>query len=180
MKKTLTIATLALCYASYAQMPDMAPPKEMANLNWLLGTWTGNQEYSMGEPGAKPEKGSAKITFKKALGGRFINGDHDMMMMGMKMTGTAMLTYDPSKKVWREYWFDSMTPEVLAFTGGPVNGEYVLTSEPVAMNGMPETRYRASYAHKAGKMVFKLQMQAGENWQTIVTGTYTKVAAKKR
>ena len=178
MKRTLTLAACAVACVAFAkqqEMMDMTPPKELKMASWLLGSWTGNEVYTM-EPGAKPEKGKATVKGQWALGGRYLEGKHNMTVGGMKMEGRNLMTYDPAKKEWIAYWFDSAAPGAMKMTRTVTDKMATMTSEPMEMPGMPGMQVMRATWTKTGakKMHFVLSMKAGDKWNTFMTGDYIR------
>lgn len=106
-------ATLAGCQQPGQNMPamqDMKPPPrapEMAHLDKWIGTWNGTSQFKM--PGSdKTTSGTGQNTVTSVCDGRYVmeQMDGDMGDMG-KMSMIGMYTWDPAKKKYRAWWFDS-------------------------------------------------------------------------
>ena len=175
MTSLMTALVLAVAIAP-AQDPMMpAPPAELKNLAWMLGDF--NADLKMYEPGqteGAPMPGST--TAKMSLGDVYIESRFEADMGGMKMTGLQMTTYDPAKKQYVAWWFDSMAPGVLELRGKLTGQVLVLKSEPIEIPGMPgKHAFRATYGLKgAGKYLFRLEMNSGEGFYKMMEGMMTK------
>lgn len=93
--------------AACTDMKAPARAKEMEMLDKWVGTWTSTTQCKMTGMD-KDTNGTAKSTITSACDGRFVmeQMEGDMGEMG-KMTGVAMYTWDPAKKHYRTWWFDS-------------------------------------------------------------------------
>jgi hypothetical protein len=152
---------------------DMKPPKEMSLAAFLLGNWTGSMTfYDQG----KTTKSTGTIVGKRALGGRYVSSDHTYRMGGMTMTGMHLLTYDPSEKAWKAWWFDSAAPGAMELTGDFSGNKLVMTSKPTPIPGMPNpASFRATWVKvSAKKLDFTLEMKGGETWGKVIVGSYSK------
>lgn len=152
---------------------DLAPPKELANLDWILGKWTGSHTFA--EPGGKASRSKADMTFDRYLAKRFVRGSFSGVVGGMKMEGVHLTTYDPNSKSWKGWWFDSIESGVMEVDGTLKNGVLTQVSKPIEMPGMGPQTYRTTYTKvDARHLKFKLEVKSGAGWTTMMEGSYTK------
>lgn len=171
------IVALLLCSAVWAgaQAPDMSPPKEMKDMAWYVGEWTGEMKlYMPGSNDAMSAKGTMKVSM--ALGGRFVRAEHTYDMPGMgQMTGLDLTTYNPATKEWHTHWFDSMSVSPMHFVGKREGDKTVAICKGYEMEGMGKTDYRATYSRVSdSKTTFVLEMKMGDSWSKLMEATYTK------
>jgi hypothetical protein len=83
-----------------------------------------------------------------------------------------MTSYDPAKKEYVAWWFDSMAPGVLEMRGQLTGQVLVLKSQPIEIPGMPgKHAFRATYGLKgSGKYLFRLEMNSGEGFYKMMEG----------
>lgn len=157
-----------------AQMMGSKPPAELAKVNFMLGTYRGTETMSgMGGP---PTKTQSTITTVKKLNGHYYSGEHVMKMKQGKMEGMHMLTYDPAKKAYVAYWFDSEAAGAMEMTGNFVGKSLVMTSKAMEMPGMGRQTFRATWTPSGTRaMTFKLEAMGQDGkWATFITGNYRK------
>jgi hypothetical protein len=176
MNTILVTVLLATAVAGPAQDPMMpAPPAELKALNWMLGDF--NTDLKMYEPGqaeGMPMPGT--VSAKMSLGDVYIESRFEADMGGMKTTGLQMTTYEPAKKEFVAWWFDSMAPGVLELRGKLTGQVLVLVSKPIEIPGMPgKHAFRATNGLKGpGKVLFRLEMNSGQGWYKMMEGMMTK------
>jgi hypothetical protein len=175
MTLLVTALVLATSFAP-AQDPMMpAPPAELKAISWMLGDYTTDLKmYEPGQTEGVPVPGTT--TAKMSLGDVYIESRFEADMGGMKMTGLQMTSYDPAKKQYVAWWFDSMAPGVLEMRGSLTGQVLVLKSEPIEIPGMPgKHAFRATYGLKgAGKYLFRLEMNSGQGFYKMMEGMMTK------
>ncbi len=154
--------------------PMMPPPKELKALYFMKGEW--DADLKMFEPGKPPLPFKGTVKTGDALRGMWIETRHDSDMGGMPMQGLQMTSYDPGKKKYMAYWFDSVGPGGLELWGSLKGQTLVLTSDRVEIPGMPgKHAFRATTSLKgAGKLLFRLEMNSGKGWHPMIEGTMTK------
>src|SRR5262245_60540422 len=86
------------------------PGPEHAALKKLEGTWDATVKGPGGE-----SKGT--MTWKTTLGGLWLSADFKGDFGGMQFAGHGMTGYDPRKKKYVDYWFDSMSASSMTFEG---------------------------------------------------------------
>lgn len=105
----------AITVAVVLSVPGMAqePPKpgpEHKVLKKMEGSWDTTMKF-----GGMESKGS--MTYKMELGGLWLIGSLESDLGGQKFSGKGLDTYDPAKKKYIGYWFDSMSATPLAMEG---------------------------------------------------------------
>lgn len=171
MKLLTSLLFVITCCAGIAQMGP--PPAELAKLADWVGTWKGTEKmHGMGgDPVATP----ATIVNAMSLGGRYLEGRHSGEMAGTKFEGLHMCTYDPDKKTFVAFWFDSTVAGALELSGNFVGSKLVMESKAVTIPGMDGPQFfRAEWELKDKTLNFNLFGKQGEKWEKVIEGTYTK------
>ena len=169
MRKLATITAILIAITANAQMMGGKPPAEMSKVGFFTGTWTGKETY--GGMGA-PTTVSGTFVGKKILKGRYIQDMHRTAPSKMGTTeGMHLLTYDPTKKSYVAYWFDSEAPNGMKITGNFV-GKSLVMSGTEEMEGMGPVQFRATWTHSGNTLTFKLEAQMGGKWSTFIDGKY--------
>ncbi|MEA2553150.1 MAG: hypothetical protein QOJ65_1326 [Fimbriimonadaceae bacterium] len=146
------------------------PTEELNKVDFLLGDWTG-EESMMGQ------KSTSKTHSEWALGGRYVrtNVTYQMGPAAPPVEGMHMLTYDPDKKVYTAWWYDSAAPNVMSMKGNFEGDKLVLISDPTPMPNMPDAIFRSTWWKKGDKgLGFTLDIKEGDKWITMVDGDYKK------
>ena len=170
------LLTSAAAYAAQDMMQLPPVPKEFAQANFFLGKWQGTEKVS--GMGGAPTTAKATMVGTKTLDGRYIQSMHTMDMGKMgKMEGMHLLSFDPFKKKFMAYWFDSSAPGVMEMSGGFTGNKLIMVSKPVEIPGMPgKMVMRASWTKVNAKQIeFRLESQQGKSWSPMISGSFRKV-----
>ena len=121
LRWSFVVALAGIVVAPAVQAQE--PPKELALLKKLEGTW----EATMKAEGAE-SKGT--MTYKMEVGGMWLVGNCEGDFGGMKFTGKGLDSYDPNKKKYISIWVDSMSTS-------PMNSEgtFDAATKTMTMNG---------------------------------------------
>jgi len=176
--KSLIVAAALIGSTAFAgqgmQMPP--PPPELQKVAFMTGKWAGTMKiYGMGP---NPSNGKASIVAKKTMDNRYIQADHVMSMGQMgKMEGMHLLSFDPFKKAFVAFWFDSSSPGVMEMTGNFQGTSLIMISKPTSIPGMPEPMtMRSTYVKQSNtRYTFKLEHKQGDKWAPMITGEYRKI-----
>jgi len=176
---TILVSTVLLSGMALAQenppMPEMKPPKELEKLHAFVGTWKGKEKHF--EPGnTTPIEVDSTVTNTLALGGHFIRGDYKTSIPGMgEFLGMQMISYDPAKKKYLIYWFDSMSDFGLRGESTSTGPSFVFVSDEFEMPGMGKTKMRITMTTvSATAFNMSVEMQMGPQWHKFLEGSYTK------
>lgn len=171
----LLVFSAALSVAQEDPSMMMPPPPELNQLWFLLGDFEGPIKMSM-NPGAPPLETQAKVKAVKTLGGMWLELFHSFDMEGTEMTGRMLLTYEPSKKKYVSYWFDSAAPGAMTMTGSVKGQTLIMISDPVEMPGMPgKVTFRATWSMKSATDVkFVLEMKTAGKWGVFIESVYSR------
>lgn len=161
-------------------MPPM-PTAELAKMEVFLGTWSGEEVLNFPQ---MPPNTKTKSTFvtKKVLGGRFFMSTYksgwEMDGKWVDFEGMSLSTYDPVKKSYREWWFDSDGAASESKGRWADDKTYVAESSGEMMGQSYQSRGTTKIVSST-KHVMKMEMDMGEGWFTAMEGTYTKQAPAK-
>ncbi len=157
----------------HAQAPEPSLiPTEVSRLAFLLGDWSGEEEFIMMGQSTK-SKGVLQGT--KAVGGRYVQLKQSYQMDSDRLEGMNLFTFDPGAKKYRGWWFDQLSGEAVELRGDFEGEKLILTSQPAPLPGSPEkVVLRATYWLQEAKLKFVLEMQLGPNWEKMISATYDK------
>lgn len=150
------------------------PPKEMADLAFMVGKWTckGNGVSQTGT--MQPMTGHSTISMK--MDGRWLCMENEDNLEGYgKLTGQVLLSYEENSKKWVGTYVDSQSALILQFKGDLKDGKLTLNTEETEMEGMGKMSFEVVYEKKSDKeFVLTVSIVAGGQKQTAMTNTYTK------
>ncbi len=104
-------ATIAKAWQDFATPGAMHKWMEKTN-----GTWEGEVSQWM-DPAAPPTKAKATNVQSTVLGGRYVVGKFNSMMMGQPFSGMSTMGYDNAKKIFVSSWIDDMGTGIVRMTG---------------------------------------------------------------
>lgn len=173
MMKSMLAATLLLAAGLIqAQVPNMEPPVELKQLDWMMGTWVcPNMKMEM--EGMAME---GPMTYKLERSGQFIKGSSTWDAEGMKMTDEGFIGWDAEKNKFISWTFTNMAP-VPRIEWGEVRGDSVIwTSEPWSVDpAAPPTQSRATITKVSPTQAkFVLEFKGGDEWQKVAEATFSK------
>jgi hypothetical protein len=165
------LAVLGVVGGAFAQAPSMDSAPELKKLDWYIGKWSGKVKWTM--PGM-PEAEEA-MSFTNTWDGQFLKSTSVMDMMGMKMTESSYLGWNPKEKRYESYTFTNFAPTP-RIEHGEMKGEntMVFTSLPWDVGGM-EMSSRATLVKKSDTEVsFVLEFKMGDKFEKAGEGTFKK------
>lgn len=177
MRKSLLAIIALMGTSAFAGQGMQVPPvpKEFAKVAFMSGTWSGNLKiYGMGP---NPTPGTSRVVCKRTLDNRYLQSNHVMSMGQMgKMEGMHLISFDPIKKVFVAFWFDSSSPGVLEVSGNFNGSVLTMVSKPTVIPGMPDPMtMRAIYDKRSDKhYIFRLESKQGTTWKPMIVGEYRK------
>lgn len=173
MKLARLIGFVSLAFAATAAIAQMPAeiPKELKDLEWMLGEWSGKATWEF--PGAP--KMEAEMSFTTVWDGPFMKSTSAQDMGGMKVIETMYMAWDADKKRFSSWTFTNFaaTPRIEHAT--MEGGNFVAISEPWSI-GMPEPMIsRATTIRKSDtEFEFTLELKDGETWAKAGWGTFKK------
>ena len=173
MRSVLCCGLLALAVLGQAQGHDIKPAEALAKIDFMKGHWTGEQNFNTG---GAPMVGTATDEVSEAIGGRYLEERLSTTLPGRKPSDTRhFITFDPAAGSYKAYWFNDSSVGAMELEGQMVGDSLVLTSKPTKTGAGQSSVMRATYSSpSADKLVFKLELQQGDDWQLLFTSTYSK------
>jgi Protein of unknown function (DUF1579) len=137
-RQLVLVCMAALAVASFGRGQALPRPgPELARLKQFVGTWDASAKI-----GGQEAKGT--MTWKMDLGGLWLISDYEGEMLGQKLQGKGMDTYDPIKKKYIGVWADSMSTSPMISEGSFDADGKTLTSigDGPGADGKP-TKYKS-------------------------------------
>lgn len=155
----LLALALSLPVAASAPRQEVPVPKPVADLAWMLGTWSGKGTIAFGG-----RETAIESTTTIGFDGQFLKLVSADASGGFTMTKTVMVGWDASKSRYDSYSFTNLAPKPRIAHGKMEGNKLVLESEPWEAEGMTaiarETMTRISPDQLGVMMEFKI----GEKW----------------
>lgn len=169
MKKLiLSFTALLISMVCMAQLPE--PAKELSDLNWMIGEWSGTGTFQVPNMGAM----DVTVTFKAEWDGLFIKQTAINDFGMMKMTETMMLGYDETKSEFFSHGYTNMAPLPRMERGNMSNGSLVMTSEPWEVMGEASISRATLTKGDNDTVKMKLEFKAGDAWAPVADFTFTR------
>jgi hypothetical protein len=173
------LLALVLCFATIggvnAQMGSVPTPSEFKKVAFFAGPWHGS--VVMQGMGMPTTKANGTMNGKVILDGKYIQS-MSITKMGKAgtMQGAHLISYDPFKKQFVAYWFDSSSPGVMEMTGNFQGSKLVMTSKPTEIPGMPEpATMRVTWSRPStAKLEMLLEMKQGDKWVKLIESKYSR------
>lgn len=168
MKRSLMAALFLVPIASaYAQ--DMSPPKEVTELGWMVGTWSGSGKISFGG-----HEADITSTMTISFDGQFLKVASVDDSGGFKMTKTMMVGWDAKKSEYISYTFTNMGPKARIAHGKMEGGKLVMVSEPWEAGGMTATARETMSKVSDSKYGLTMEFKNGDKWDKGMDFVLTK------
>jgi hypothetical protein len=166
----LILATLLALSSTVVFAQAMKPPKQVADLAWMVGTWSGSTKV--------PYNGHdvlVKTTMVASFDGQVLKEVSTTEEGGKPVSETMMLGWDPDKHEYFSYTFTSFAPMPGVKHGSMSSGNLVMASEPWKVAGQTvvsrETYVKESDARLRSVMEFK----NGRKWDPEMSMVLTKL-----
>lgn len=182
----LTAATLVFAGAAFAEdpkkdmpqgMPEMGPPKELKEVEFLVGAWDCEMKMHMTmdpkDTTWMTSKGTA--TYKWSVGGAILEMVFEMPMMGQQYIGGGWQAYDREKKQWQMAWTDNMMGRLSYYTGTKTKDGSVFQGEDIMMGKTTLSRISTT-KESADSFDWKGESSedGGKTWMVWATAKYTR------
>ena len=168
MKRFLTAALLAVpVVLVFAQ--DYAPPKQIKDLSWLVGTWSGSGQISFGGHSV-----DITSTMTVSFDGQFLKVVSTDQSSGSTLTKTTMTGWEPTTKEYISYTFTNMAPTA-RIAHGTLNGSALqMVSDPWQAEGFTIVERETMSKLSDTKCKLTLEYKDGEKWVKGMDFVYTK------
>jgi len=177
------LAAVSLFAISFAQesggepaqgMPELGQPKEMKQLEHLVGKWEVHQKYQM-DPTQEWQEMTGAAEFQMAVGGCALVMNFSGEMMGMPFKGMMVQCYSREYSQWQAIWTDNMGASITVYTGNMQGDKLVLTGTEkwggqeylarISTFNMKDTSYDWTY---------EMSMDGGKTWVKSMESHYVK------
>ena len=162
---------VALCLVPVVSVfaQEMAPPKEVKALGWMVGTWSGSGKIAFG--GREAEITS---TMTVAFDGQFLKSVSVDKSGGFTMTKTSMVGWDAAKRGYVSYTFTNMAPTA-RIAHGKIDGTVlVMVSDPWEAEGMTAIARETMSKISDTKFGLKMEFKNGDKWDKGMDFVLTK------
>lgn len=157
--KRLFTAVLFLIPLVSALAQDMSPPKEITDLGWMVGTWSGTGKIAFG--GHEVEITS---TMTVSFEGQFLKAVSADKSAGSTLTKTTMTGWDAAKSQYVSYTFTNMAPTA-RIAHGKMNGSKLeMVSDPWEAEGMTAVDRETMSKLSDTKCGFMMEFRKGDKW----------------
>jgi len=162
-----------LAVSATAQMPDLTPPKQISDLAWSVGEWSGSVHWTME---GTPEMDS-NVGLKISIEGQFLKEESTQDMMGMAMTETAYMGWNDKESRYDCWSFTNFAPTP-RLEHGKVDGKnWTMESEPWVGMGQATTGRSTITMVSDSEMKMTLEFKTGDTWTKVAEGTLKKKTA---
>jgi hypothetical protein len=168
MTTLLSIAFLLLPVAS-VNAQDMSPPKEVAALGWMVGTWNGSGKMAFG---ANETDVTTDLTV--SFDGQFLKIVSTDKSSGFTLTKTAMTGWDASKHQYINYTFTNISPSARIEHGTLDGTKLVMVSDPWEAEGMKLVSRETMSKVSDSKFELIVEAKIGEKWEKEMDFVLTK------
>ena len=172
MRKVFSaLALLCLVVAGHAQAMDQEPPKEVKDLSWMVGKWTGTMPMEM-----QGQKMDVKATVTVTMDLKFIKLVTLNDMGFFKLNEVTYLHWDADAKKYGMTTFTDMADTPRYEDGTLKDGALVTVSKPWAVPGMPGPTTSRSTIKKVSdtEITVILEFKEGDKWTQVMKGNMKK------
>ncbi|MCC6402630.1 MAG: hypothetical protein IT207_01320 [Fimbriimonadaceae bacterium] len=159
-KLLLSVLAIGLVGFASAQAPETTPPKELEELNWLLGKWKGTGSFSFGGMDL-----TVTSTMAVTWDGQFLKSVSTNDYGAFQSTETLFLGWDATKSQYFIYAFTNFSPMPRRETGTKQGDSVVMTSDPWDIMGQTMVSRGTMTKVDGSKIKFKLEFKAGDAWE---------------
>lgn len=157
--KGFLAASLLMAPLAYVLAQDTDPPKEVKDLAWMVGSWSGKGQIAFG--GHEVEI-TSKIT--ASFDGQFLKTTSTDKSSGSTLTKTTMTGWDPAKNEFVSYTFTNMAPTARIAHGKLDGGKLVMVSEPWKAEGMTTVSRETMWRVSDSKWGLTIEFKQGDKW----------------
>ncbi len=175
---SFAIAVLALVDGGGAgrlQNHDLNPVDALKAVSFLVGDWTGKQDFNTGGPLMAL---NAKDKITSSIGGRYIEETLSTTRPDGTQSDTRhLLTYIPKIEKFHAWWFNDTSVGAMEMEGGMEHGKLVMMTVPSQVDPTPTSIFRVTYEKTdADGVAWTLELKTGDTWRKLFRSSYTKAA----
>lgn len=167
MLASVTLFAALLVPSYHAQPEELSPQKALSKLSFLTASYEGTTTFTLGGGEIKAPtttKGEA------AIKGTYVEVKINYDLNGVASEARMLVTYVPAEKLYKSWWFDSISPSVVAQTGKLQNGTLVLESEAYPSGEV----IRSTWKPTSNGMSATVASGTNGKFSTIVDSVLTK------
>jgi len=158
---------MATMVSVFAQ--DLAPPQQVKDLSWMVGTWSGTGKISFG--GHEVEITS---TMTISFDGQFLKAVSADKSAGSTLTKTTMTGWEPAKSQYISYTFTNMAPTARIAHGALTDNKLEMISDPWDAEGFTMVSRETMSKTSDTKIGLKMEFKQGDKWISGMDFVYTK------
>jgi hypothetical protein len=167
--KRILFAALFLASMVSALAQVFAPPKQIQDLGWAVGTWSGSGKIAFGRHEVEITS-SMTVSFD----GQFLKEVSVDKSAGSTLTKTTMTGWDALKNQYVSYTFTNMAPTARIAHGTLTGSELQMTSDPWEAEGMTMVERETLSKISDKKCGLTLEYKQGDKWITGMDFVVTK------
>jgi hypothetical protein len=156
-------------------MPQMGPPAEMKQVDYLIGTWDYSMKMKMTPEDTSWMESKGTDKYESVCGGAALFFTNTDDMAGMPFVAVGLMCYDSDSKKWQMTWTDNMSAKISLYTGNRTADGSVFEGTEL-MNGVVFL-YRMTVSKQTPTSFdWKGEMSSdnGKTWMTWCMAKYTK------
>ncbi len=156
-------------------MPQMGPPAEMKQVDYLIGTWDYSMKMKMTPEDTSWMESKGTEKYESVCGGAALFFTNIDDMGGMPFVAVGLICYDSDSKKWQKTWTDNMSAKISLYTGTSTADGSVFMGEEL-MNSVVYL-YRMTVSKQTPTSFdWKGEMSSdnGKTWMTWCMAKYTK------
>jgi hypothetical protein len=167
--KRLLSATLLIVSIIPAFAQDLNPPKQITDLKWMVGSWSGTGQISFGGHSTP-----ITSTYTGSFDGQFLKLTSIDTSSGSHLTKTTMMGWDANKHEYVSYTFTNMAPTARIARGTMHGSKLIMISQPWHAEGFTTVSRETMSKLSDTTFGMKLDLQTGNKWQTGMDFVLTK------
>lgn len=157
MKLLLAVVLFVVPIISLSQ--DLGPPKEVKDLGWMVGTWSGSGKISFG--GHEVEITS---TMTVSFDGQFLKEVSSDKSAGSTLTKTTMTGWEAAKSQYISYTFTNAAPTARIAHGKLNGGKLEMVSDPWEAEGFTMVARETMSKISDTKCGMLMEYRNGDKW----------------
>ncbi|MBS1709384.1 MAG: DUF1579 family protein [Armatimonadetes bacterium] len=172
MRKVFSaLALFCLAVAGHAQAMDQEPPKEIKDLSWMVGTWTGTMPMEM-----EGQKMDVKSSVVVSMDLKFLKMVTVNDMGFFKLNEVTYVYWDAKAKKYAMNTFTDMADTPRYEDGDLKDGALVTVSKPWDVPGMPGPTTSRSTIKKVSdtEITVTLEFKQDDKWVQVMKGNMKK------
>ncbi|MBS1705988.1 MAG: DUF1579 family protein [Armatimonadetes bacterium] len=164
------VASVAATVPAIGQ--ELKPLKEIENLSWMVGTWSGSGEISFGG-----NKVTIKTTMVVSMDGQFLKATATDESSGFKMTKMTMTEWNAAKKQYISYTFTNIGSTARVAHGTFADKSLSMISDPWEAEGMTAVMRETVTKLDTTKCGYSLELKQDNKWAKVMDFVLDRVKA---